>query len=200
MLAAAHAGHLPVLRSMIRDAAAEGSFDRELAQDSPDVRLFFTNLRQALATGYFVEQDSSGHGYPVAAPGYVYWPDDRRAEERPVGFGVFKGFAEFGYELWLTGVDSNWRGAGHGRRMLAALLATPAGRLAWTVRVQSSGLSSAIMSHLLAEHGYSIARQGRTQAWFLRQDAPAPLVERMRAARIVVRPPADDASQDPPAR
>ena len=148
MLTAAHAGHLPVLRSMIRDAAAEGSFDRELAQDSPEVRLFFTNLRQALATGYFVEQDSSGHG----------------------------------------------------RRMLAALLATPAGRLAWTVRVQSSGLSSAIMSHLLGEHGYSIARQGRTQAWFLRQDAPAPLVERMRAARIIVRPPADDASQDPLAR
>src|SRR6478609_8884539 len=149
MLAAAHAGHLPALRSMIRVAAAEGSFDRELAQDSPEVQMFFTNLRQALVTGYFVEKDSNGHGYPVAAPGYVYWPDDRRAEARPVGFGVFKGFAEFGYELWLTGVDSAWRGAGHGRRMLDALLSTPAGRLAWTVRVQSSGLSSAIMSHLL---------------------------------------------------
>jgi len=200
MLGAAHAGHLPVLRSMIRIAAAEGSFDRELAQDSPEVRLFFANLRQALLTGYFVEQDSSGHGHPVAAPGYVYWPDDRRAEDRPVGFGVFKAFAEFGYELWLTGVDSQWRGAGHGRRMLAALLSTPAGHLAWTVRVQSSGLSSAIMSHLLGEHGYAIARQGRTQAWFLRHDAPAALVERMRGARIVARPPADDASQDPLAR
>jgi GNAT superfamily N-acetyltransferase len=200
MLSAAHAGHLPVLRTMIRTAAAEGSFDRELAHDSPEVQLFFANLRQALVTGYFVEQDSNGSGYPVAAPGYVYWPDDRRAEERPVGFGVFKAFAEFGYELWLTGVDANWRRAGHGRRMLAALLATPAGQLAWTVRVQRSGASSSAMTRLLAEQGYSVAREGQTQAWFLRHDAPPALVGRMRSARIIARPPADDPSQDPPRR
>ena len=201
MLAAAHAGHLPALRTMIRAAAAEGSFDRELAvEDSPEVRLFFANLRQALLTGHFIEQDSSGDGHPVAAPGYVYWPDGQRDDEHPVGFGVFKGFADFGFELWMTGIDSAARGAGHGRRMLAALLGTPAGKLAWTVRVQRDSASSAIMTHLLAAHGYAVARQGQTQAWFLRQDAPAALVERMRAARIVTRPAANDRSQDPPRR
>jgi len=189
MLSAAHAGHLPALRAMIRAAAAEGSFDRELAEDTPEVQLFFANLRQALVTGYFVEQDVHGNACPRATPGYVYWPAGRKAaEERPVGFGVFKAFVDFGYELWLTGVESAWRGAGHGRTLVSSLLATPAGRLAWTVRVQRAGPSAAVMTHLLAEHGYAVARESRTQTWFLRADAPPALVERMRGARIVTRP------------
>jgi hypothetical protein len=185
MLIAAHAGHLPALRAMIRAGAMEGSFDHELAADTPEMRLFFANLRQALVTGYFVDQDLQGHGVPRAAPGYVYWPAQRRAEERPIGFGLFKAFADFGYELWLTGVDAAWRGAGHGRAMLSSLLATPAGRLAWTVRVQQLGTSAAVMKHLLEEHRYSVVRESRTQMWFLRDDAPAALADRMRRARIV---------------
>jgi hypothetical protein len=176
---------------MIRAGAAEGSFDRELAKDSPEVTLFFANLRQALVTGYFVEQDFQGNGIPRAAPGYVYWPGERKADEHPVGFGLFKAFAEFGYELWLTGVDNAWRGNGHGRAMLASLLNTPAGRLAWTVRVQRLGASSPVMTRLLAEQQYDIARESRTQMWFLRKDAPAALVERMRGAPIVSRATAD---------
>jgi GNAT superfamily N-acetyltransferase len=188
MLSAAHAGHLPVLRSMIRAGAAEGSFDRELAADTPEGRVFFANLRQALVTGYFVEQDVHGNGYPRAAPGYVYWARDRRAGDDPIGFGLFKAFAEFGYELWLTGVDPAWRGYGHGRNLLASLLSSPAGRLAWTVRVQRVGRCSEIMTHLLAEQGYAVARETSTQAWFLRADAPPALSERMRAAKVVSRP------------
>ena len=176
---------------MIRAGASEGSFDRELAKDSPEVTLFFANLRQALVTGYFVDQDFQGHGVPRAAPGYVYWPRERKAEERPVGFGLFKAFAEFGYELWLTGVDSAWRGNGHGRSMLAALLATPAGRLSWTVRVQRLGSSTPVMKRLLAEQNYDVARESRAQMWFLRKDAPAALAERMRRAPIVSRAAAD---------
>ena len=137
MLSAAHAGHLPALRAMIRAGAAVGSFDRELAADTPEVTLFFANLRQALVTGYFVEQDFQGNG--------------------------------------------------HGRTMLTALLATPAGRLAWTVRVQRMGISSPAMTRLLNEQGYDIVRESRAQSWFLRKDAPPALVERMRGARIVTR-------------
>jgi hypothetical protein len=191
MLTAAHAGHLPTLRAMIRAGAREGSFDRTLAVDSPEVSLFFLNLREALVTGYFVEQDSHGNGVPRAAPGYVYWPEDRRPEQQPVGFGLFKAFGDFGYELWLTAVDMGWRGVGHGRSMLGALLATPAGRMAWTVRVQRASSSSPAMAHLLAEHGYAAVRESRSQAWYLRQDAPPALVERMQTARIVTRPEPD---------
>ena len=188
MLHAAHAGHLPALRAMIRAGAAEGSFDRQLAVDSPEVKLFFDNLRQALVTGYFVEQNIQGHASPRAAPGYVYWPDDRRADDRPIGFGLFKAFPQFGYELWLTGIDGAWRGCGHGRALLTALLATPAGRLAWTVRVQRGSASGHVMARLLSEHGYAQVRESRYQMWFLRHDAPAELQERMRNAPIVVRP------------
>lgn len=187
MLSAAHAGHLPALRSMIRDGAREGSFDRDLTLDTPDARMFFANLRQALVTGYFVEEDREGNRCPVAAPGYVYWPADRRAEQPPIGFGLFKAFADFGYELWLTGVDSAWRGNGHGRAMIASLLATPAGCLAWTVRVQRAGASKPIMTHILADHGYAVVRESRDQLWFLRNDAPSALIERMRRARVAVR-------------
>jgi GNAT superfamily N-acetyltransferase len=187
MLSAAHAGHLPALRAMIRAGAVEGSFERDLAADTPDVRMFFANLRQALVTGYFVDQDLQGNGIPRAAPGYVYWPNERAPDDRPVGFGLFKAFGDFGYELWLTGVDAAWRGAGHGRTMLTSLLATPAGRLAWTVRVQRLGPSAAVMKHLLEEHRYAVVRESRAQMWFLRNDAPPALMERMRGARIVPR-------------
>ena len=60
MLAPAHAGHLPTLRALIRESASEGSFDRELATNSPESQLFFANLRQALLTGYFVVEDARG--------------------------------------------------------------------------------------------------------------------------------------------
>lgn len=191
MLHAAHAGHLPALRAMIRQGASEGSFDRQLAQDSPDVKLFFENLRQALVTGYFVEQDIHGYASPRAAPGYVYWPEDRRPDDRPIGFGLFKAFPQFGYELWLTGIDGAWRGCGYGRSLLTSLLATPAGRLAWTVRVQRASASGAVMARLLAEHGYDQVRESRYQMWFLRRDAPPELVDRMRNAPVVVRSMAD---------
>ena len=57
MLQPAHVGHLALLRALIRDGAAEGSFDRELASESDDSAEFFEKLKRALVTGYFVEQD-----------------------------------------------------------------------------------------------------------------------------------------------
>ena len=69
MLQPAHVGHLSILRSLIRDGAARGSFDRELATDSREAALFFSNLRQALDTGYFVEEDPrTGDLTTVAVP------------------------------------------------------------------------------------------------------------------------------------
>src|SRR5439155_11288957 len=57
MLQPAHVGHLALLRSLIREGAAEGSFDRELAAESDEATDFFEKLKRALVTGYFVEQD-----------------------------------------------------------------------------------------------------------------------------------------------
>ncbi|MEO5764064.1 MAG: hypothetical protein ABIR52_02040 [Casimicrobiaceae bacterium] len=187
MIAPAHAGHLATLRALIREGAAEGSFDRQLACDSVETKLFFANLRQALLTGYFVVEDARGVLSRCAVPGYVYWPEDRDDLAQPVGFGLFRAFGDLGYELWLTGVASAWRHNGHGRSMLAALLATPAGRLAWVVRVQHRSGSSSTMERLLAEHDYSAARETETTRWYLRGDAPDALRVRVTDAPIVTR-------------
>ena len=137
MLAPAHAGHLGLVRNLIRQGAIEGSFDAELAINSPETELFFANLRQALLAGYFVEAGRGGELVTLAAPGYVYAPDDGDRRQ-PIGFGLFKSMGDLGYELWLTGMDPQWRGRGHGRAMITGLLATPAGR--WPM---SSGSNAA---------------------------------------------------------
>ena len=91
--------------------------------------------------------------------------------------------AIYGYELWLTGVASTRRRNGHGRAMLAALLATPAGRLAWIVRVQQSSGSGPAMARLLAEHDFVPARETESTRWFLRGDAPDALAPRIGTRR-----------------
>ena len=187
MIAPAHAGHLATLRALIREGAAEGSFDRELATDSAETKLFFANLRQALVTGYFVVEDARGVLSRRAVPGYVYWPEDRNDLSQPVGFGLFRGFGDLGYELWLTGVSSAWRRNGHGRAMLTALLATPAGRLAWVVRVQRHSGSGTAMERLLAEHEFARTRETETTRWYLRSDAPDALRMRVVDAPIATR-------------
>jgi GNAT superfamily N-acetyltransferase len=187
MIAPAHAGHLATLRALIREGAAEGSFDPELATNSAETQLFFANLRQALLTGYFVVEDARGVLSRLAVPGYVYWPEAPDEFSRPVGFGLFRAFPDTGYELWLTGVSATWRGSGHGRNMLSALFATPAGRMAWVVRVQHTSGSGAAMERLLAEHDYASVRETSSMRWFLRADAPTVLREQITEARAVLR-------------
>jgi ribosomal protein S18 acetylase RimI-like enzyme len=175
MLRPANVVDLPVLRALIRDGAAAGSFERELATESGNGARFFSNLRQALATGYFVEEDPrTGRMVTFAAPAYVYVPDGDSDVHRPIGFGLFKATA-VGYELWLTGIDAASRGQGHGRALLAALLETPPGRLAYVVRVENFGASNPALAHLLQSFGYSPVRESRNQTWYLRSDAPREL-------------------------
>jgi GNAT superfamily N-acetyltransferase len=179
MLRPATVVDLPVLRALIRDGAVMGSFDRDLASESREAALFFANLRQALATGYFVEKDpETGDLATVAVPGYVYLPENRDAMHRPIGFGIFKATA-VGYELWLTGVDAAWRGRGHGRAMLAALFRTPPGQRAYLVRVKTEGRESPAMEHLLRSFGYNWAHRAQQHTWYLRYDAPEEVGRRL---------------------
>jgi GNAT superfamily N-acetyltransferase len=184
MLHPAHVGHLAVLRALIRDGASRGGFDRTLATDSRESALFFSNLRRALTTGYFIEEDpATGDLSTVAVPGYVYHPDRGGGASQPIGFGLFKAIPE-GFELWLTGVDPAWRGNGHGRAMLRGLLATPAGRKAYVVRLQRFGKDSPVMAHLLGSFDYTLTNEMTQQtSWFIRSDAPPALAARLLAAR-----------------
>ena len=167
MLRPAHIGHLAMLRSLIRDAARDGAFDPDLAWDSPKSERFFTELRQALKTGYFVvSNENTGTLETVAVPGYVYWPDDNSAVA-PVGFGLFRAVGD-GYELWLAGLEASLRGRGHGRSMLSALFATPTGKRTRQMRVRRAARHAAAIGRLLDEHGFTATRETRNETWFVR--------------------------------
>jgi len=176
MLRPATVVDLPILRALIREGAATGSFDRELATDSRESSLFFSNLRQALATGYFVEADpKTGDLLTRAAPGFIYIADGGDATaHRPIGFGLFKA-APVGYELWLTGIDAAWRGHRHGRAMLDALLKTSPGRTTYVVRVKTHGRENPAMAHLLESFGFVSLRESPQHTWYVRKDAPEDL-------------------------
>ena len=184
MIAPAQSGHFKALQNWIRAGAARGSFDVDLASNSTESAVFFANLRQVLQTGVFLQQDRSGRIEPRSASGYVYWPDDGD-RTRHIPFGLFKALADACFELWLTGVDGNERGRGHGRAMLASLLRTPAGRLAYVVRVNRQGPDASTMLHLVESLGFRIERETPAQYWLVRTDAPPAIAAALRHARLV---------------
>jgi GNAT superfamily N-acetyltransferase len=182
MLQPAHVGHLALLRSLIRQGAADGSFDRDLAVDSPGAEEFFAKLKRALVTGYFVEDVGSGKLATVAVPGYVFWPDDRHSGMPPVGFGLFRSIDGNGYELWLAGLDLAARGGGQGRALLASLFATPPGQKTHIVRVQRDSRHVGQLQGLLGEFGFNSIGDTARLRWFVHKDAPEALASRARNA------------------
>jgi ribosomal protein S18 acetylase RimI-like enzyme len=185
MLAPAHAGHLDLLQNWIKDAAAEESFDSELASDSAESALFFENLRQALVVGTFVQEDFLGRLTAHPASGYMYFPERADDRSRPIGFGLFKALPHVGYEVWLTGLDRAWRGQGHGRAMLASILATPVGQRAYVARVDTSGACGSTMQHLLESLNFNAVRDTSHLRWFVRADAPADIAASIKMAPVV---------------
>ena len=182
MLQPAHVGHLALLRSLIRQGAADGSFDRDAAVDSSSAEDFFAKLKRALVTGYFVEDIGSGKLATVAVPGYVFWPDDRHSGMPPVGFGLFRSIDGTGYELWLAGLDLAARGGGQGRALLASLFATPPGQKTYIVRVQRDSRHINALQVLLNEFGFATIGDTSRLRWFLHKDAPDAFAGRVRTA------------------
>ncbi len=132
MLHAATPAEMDFIRRVLAEGAADGSFDPELAGNSPSASLFYANLGEALRSGYLRVPDANGNlTREVHVAGYVYATQKGLP---PVGFGLFKALGDVGFELWLTGISADLRGHGHGRAMLAELLATPAGQMTWLIR------------------------------------------------------------------
>ncbi len=182
MLAPAQVGHLALLRTLIREASAEGSMTAGLAGDTPQATEFFAKLKRALVHGYFVEEDPQTRRVEsVAVPGYVFWPDDRHSGNPPVGFGLFRAL-EGGYELWLAGLEFGRRGGGQGRALMDALFATSHGKKTWVVRIPRGSRYRAAVQHLLTAHDFEEIGETKTLRWFLRRRAPPALARRVREA------------------
>jgi hypothetical protein len=180
MLVPAHVGHLVMLRTLIRQAAAEGSFESALAQDTPQSAEFFSKLKRALTHGYFAETDpKTGRIESVQVPGYVFWPDDRHSGNPPVGFGLFRAL-DGGFELWLAGLEFGRRGSGHGRTLIDALFATPQGKVTWVVRIPRGSRYRATVQHVLRPHGFEPVGDTPNQRWFLRATAPPQVIAKVR--------------------
>lgn len=171
-----------MLRSLIRQGAAEGSFDRSLAADSPGAVEFFARLKRALVSGYFVEEDpKTGRVESVPVPGYVFWPDGKESGSPPVGFGLFRAL-EDGYELWIAGLEFGRRGGGEGKALLEALLGTPQGKKTSVVRIPRGSRYAAVVQHILAPFDFAHAGDTKQLRWFVRRNAPAAVNARISAA------------------
>jgi ribosomal protein S18 acetylase RimI-like enzyme len=180
-LVPAHPEHFDWIASTLREAAAEGSFDPELATDSLATHVFFANLRQTLLTGYFLDEKGDGPPAHVAASGYVLGLSSTSRGFIPIGFAMFKAIGGLGFELWLVAVDRRYRGKGFGKAMLQAALGTPAGMLAHVARVNRAGRDCEAMGKALGAAGYRRERDGPDVRWFVREDAPQALIRLVRA-------------------
>jgi ribosomal protein S18 acetylase RimI-like enzyme len=180
----AHPQHFDWIAQTLREGAASGSFEAEIGTDSMASRLFFENLRQALQTGYFLEQRGSGAPAQVAASGYVLVLTKTTDTATPLGFAFFKSMGGVGFELWLAAVDRRYRGRGFCKAMLQAALGTPAGMLAHVARVNRAAADSEAMGRALAAAGYRHERDGPDVRWFVRQDAPQALLRLVRAGDV----------------
>ena len=180
----AHPGHFDWIAQTLREGAASGSFEAEIGTDSMASRLFFENLRQALQTGYFLEQRDGGAPGQVAASGYVLVLTKTADTAMPLGFAFFKSMGGVGFELWLVAVDRRYRGRGFCKAMLQAALGTPAGMLAHVARVSRASADSDAMAKALAAAGYRHERDGPDVRWFVHADAPQALLRLVRAGGV----------------
>ena len=183
-LVPAHAGHLEWMARILREGAADGSFDAELATDSLAAQVFFANLRRALEMGYLLTDGGDAPPSQTAASGYVYTLPSASRGAIPIGFTLFKSIGGLGFEVWLVGVDRRFRGKGFGKAMLQAVLATPAGMLAHVARVNRAGHDCVAMGKALGAAGYRPERDGPDVRWFVRQDAPQALVRLVREGGV----------------
>lgn len=179
MLRAATPAHSGFIRQLLREGAADGSFETDIALDSAAASLFFATLDEALASGYLRTPGPDGRlTRETHIAGYVYCP---REVDPPVGFGLFKDLGADGFELWLTGIALEARGRGHGRAMLAELFATPPGRLVSIVRCNRKSATCEVAARLFGEFGFTLCRTTPAMLWLANTNASPDLLQRIAA-------------------
>ena len=182
MLQPAHVGHLAMLRSLIRQGAQDGSFDRELGATSPEAEAFFAKLKRALVTGYFVEEGRTGqhrHGRRSRLRVLARRPQHRHAARRASASSAPS-----------TAVTSCGSRASTSARAAAATAARcwrrcsrrRRGRRPGSCACSAGRATSPRCSTCSPTSASCLVGDTLRLRWFLRTDAPAELASRVRDA------------------
>jgi len=170
VLEIARTQHLECIMPLIRAEAAEGSWDPELARPGPKSDHLFATIRYALEHGAVPQIDPrTNRRISTRIGGWIFLAD---AEATPSGFGLYKDFTADGFELWLCAIDARARGKGLGRRMIAELLDTPAGRRVHLARCSLSTEGGRRCAHVLKSLDFEPRRTTSREEWLLHRATP----------------------------
>ena len=152
MLQPAHVGHLAMLRSLIRQGAQDGSFDRELVRRPPKRKSSSpsSGARSSGATSSKKAAAAASRPLPFRAtcsgPTTATRVPSRSGSDLSRNRGRLRAVAR--------GCRPGSRGGGHGRQLLTALFATPQGQKTYVVRVQRGSRYAPALQHLLHDFGF----------------------------------------------
>lgn len=175
MIAVATPEHLGLIGDILAEGGRSGSWDASLEQGGANLDILLTKLKHAFTHGVLPQVDPrTGQRIETRIGGYVF---NVGPDTPPIGFGLFKDFTATGYELWLVGIAGHHRGQGHGRALVAELLATPFGNRVELARCAWASEGSRRCSHVLCAHGFSRRRATSKEEWLLHSRAPASVVQ-----------------------
>ena len=174
MLEPAVPSHLDTIKPLIRAGAAEGSWDPALATPGPKSDQLFRKLSYALEHGDLPQLDRTGRPITTRIGGWVFLADP---DAQPTGFGLFKDFADGGFELWLCAIDPSVRGRGLGRQMLTELLGTPHGLRAQLARCARGTAGGQRCAHILKSLEFETRRTTSREEWLLHRRTPRAVVD-----------------------
>ena len=189
---------LGLLKPLISSGAKEGNWDPALAFPGPAVDSLLSKIGYALEHGALPQFDPrSGKWIVTRIAGWIYRPDEHAP---PIGFGLFKEWYGDGFEFWLCAIDPTKRGSGLGRKMLAELMATPAGRRAQLARCALGADGGRRCSRVLKSLDFVSCRKNTREEWLLRRSTPAGLFQRIATMDMTPYDPNARPAPAPPAR
>ena len=190
MIAPAHAGHLGLLSNWIRSGAADGSFDAELADQTPREHALLRQSPAGTSHRLFRAGGPARPGFHALGVRRISTGPTETATARSRSASASsRPCRDLGYELWLTGLDRSVRRPGtrphdaffHPRER-------PRGR--WRTSCASIGPGRAARrwntcSRLSISEG---VRDTSELRWFVRTDAPAGVSLRVAMRRCKTAP------------
>jgi hypothetical protein len=176
MLRLATEADFPVIRELIVDGAASGSFDAQLVHPTTQASAeFFGRLRQVIQKRVWLRPDVSKHML-LAIPACVWIFEDPVWGRGPLGFVAVRGAGRIGYELWLATIELAYRQKGAGKKMIGEVLGTSIGPQVVVAQCDRRAEGPRRMASILRQFGFECLREGTQSEWLARSTL-APVVK-----------------------